>query len=180
MHAHLRPLNPDSPENDHTEDVAREPSALRSLDPRVITVWKFDALIEGAVALVIGIGIAFAFWSLEFPEWLVVVPVLSATLLATANFIMVPSRRWRSWRYAVDESVIELRHGIWWQTWTRVPMARVQHVDTRQGPIDRRYGVAILVLYTAAGARQIPGLARPDAEAMRDRIAELANLRDDV
>jgi len=180
MHAPLHTENSGLPPGDHIEDAARELSPLRSLDPRVITVWRFDALTEGAVALVIGIGIGFVSWSLEFPDWLIVVPALFALILATANVIIVPSRRWRSWRYAVDESVIELRHGIWWQTWTRVPMARVQHVDTRQGPIDRRYGVAILVLYTAAGSRQIPGLARSDAEALRDRIAELANIRDDV
>ena len=83
-------------------------------------------------------------------------------------------------RQALGEREIELRHGIWWQSWVRIPMMRIQHVDTRRGPLDRRYGLANLVLYTAAGSRQIPGLAIEVAEESRNRIAQLANVRDDV
>src|SRR5262249_51444663 len=109
-----------------------------------------------------------------------VVPVVLALLYGLVNIVILPRRRWRSWRYAIGETEIELRHGIWWQTWTRIPMARVQHVDTRRGPLERRYGLASVVVYTAAGSRQIPGLAIEVAEESRDRVARLANVRDDV
>ena len=59
-------------------------------------------------------------------------------------------------------------------------MARIQHVDTTRSPLQRRYGLASVILYTAAGANEIPALADPVAESVRFRIAALANTRDDV
>jgi len=69
---------------------------------------------------------------------------------------------------------------VWTITRVRVPMARIQHVDIRRGPLERRYGLATVVLFTAAGAHAIPGLALEVADQLRDRIAALANTRDDV
>ena len=62
-----------------------------------------------------------------------------------------------------------------------MPFARVQHIDLAQGPIERRYGLARLILHTAGtrGASiPLPGLAREEAEAMRDRIR--AKIREDL
>ena len=36
-----------------------------------------------------------------------------------------------------------------WQTITNVPRSRVQHTDVSQGPIERRYGLGTLIVYTA-------------------------------
>lgn len=161
-------------------DLTAETAALRPVDPRAVGVWRLAALLESGVALVVAAGVAAALWWLDLSIVFVVLPVVAALAFALIAVGVVPGRRWRSWRYAITDAEIELRHGIWWQTWTRIPMARVQHVDTRRGPLERRYGLADLVLYTAAGARQIPGLSIDVAEQSRDRIAVLANVRDDV
>ncbi len=42
--------------------------------------------------------------------------------------------------------------------------------------LQRRYGLDCVVLYTAAGANEIPALADEVAGEVRDRIAGLANL----
>lgn len=152
----------------------------RSLDPRVVTVWRIEAAIESAAALVVAAFVLGLLLRLGVSAPLAVLPLIAALLFGIVNCAVLPSRRWKSWQYAIDEAEIELRHGLWWQTWTRIPIARVQHVDTRRGPLERRYGLASLVVYTAAGARLIPGLAIEIAERSRDRIAALANVRDDV
>lgn len=152
----------------------------RPLDRRTVTVWRIEAAIESTVALLIGVAAAVLLLRLDVHGALSLIPVAMALLFGLVNLVILPWRRWKSWRYAIGDAEIELRHGIWWQTWTRIPMARVQHVDTRRGPLERRYGLASLVVYTAAGARQIPGLAIEIAEQSRDRIAVLANVRDDV
>jgi membrane protein YdbS with pleckstrin-like domain len=152
----------------------------RPLDARVVTVWRIEGALGSLVALLAGGGLSALLVVLDVPLYLAALPVVAAAIYAAIMLAVVPGRRWTSWRYAIGEAEIELRHGIWWQTWTRIPMARVQHVDTRRGPLERRYGLASIVVYTAAGARQIPGLAIETAEASRDRIATLANVRDDV
>ena len=62
-----------------------------------------------------------------------------------------------------------------------VPLVRVQHVQTKQGPILRANGLATVTISTAGESFEIPGLAEADAAALRDRVAELARLaKEDV
>ena len=58
-------------------------------------------------------------------------------------------------------------------------MARVQHVDTRQGPLLRHYGLSTVTISTAAGTHEIPALADDVAGILRDRISELARVVDE-
>jgi membrane protein YdbS with pleckstrin-like domain len=55
-------------------------------------------------------------------------------------------------------------------------MAQIQHVDSRRGPLERRFGLATVILYTAAGANEIPALDDAVAGDVQGRIARLANL----
>jgi membrane protein YdbS with pleckstrin-like domain len=53
-------------------------------------------------------------------------------------------------------------------------------VDTRQGPLQRRFGLSTVVFYTAAGPNQIPELSTAVAAGVRDRIAELTGEQDEL
>jgi membrane protein YdbS with pleckstrin-like domain len=160
--------------------IADATADLQPVDRRAVTVWRIEGAFNGLVALVLSIGAVLILRVIGFSRPVALIPIGIALVIAAASILIVPERQWRSWRYAIGEREIELRHGIWWQSWVRIPMMRIQHVDTRRGPLDRRYGLANLVLYTAAGSRQIPGLAIEVAEESRNRIAQLANVRDDV
>ena len=162
------------------DSIADATTDLQPVDRRAVAVWRIEGAIDGAVAAVLGAGATIGLYLLEVPVAAAAIPAVLALVFAAVSILVLPERQWRSWRYAIGEREIELRHGIWWQSWVRIPMMRVQHVDTRRGPLDRRYGLANLVLYTAAGSRQIPGLAIDVAEQSRNRIAQLANVRDDV
>jgi hypothetical protein len=67
-----------------------------------------------------------------------------------------------------------LRQGrLWWRE-TRVPASRVQHVDLKHGPLERRFRLATLVVHTAAvhlSGITVRGLDEADAEALRDALA---------
>ena len=93
---------------------------------------------------------------------------------------VVPEVRWRRWRYAIRETAIDLRHGTVVERRTLVPIRRVQHVDTESGPLQAMFDLASVRFHTAAGATRVPALTRAEAEAVRRRVGELANRRDDV
>ena len=38
---------------------------------------------------------------------------------------------------------------MFWREVVNVPRSRVQHTDVSQGPLERRYGLGTLVVYTA-------------------------------
>ena len=98
----------------------------------------------------------------------------AAVAVAVAIAAIVPRIRLARFRYEVREDEIDLLRGVFVVTRTLVPMARVQHVDTRRGPLSRLFGLAAVVFHTAAGANEIPALRTADAASIRDRIAELA------
>jgi uncharacterized protein len=97
-----------------------------------------------------------------------------AVAAAVGAAIVVPRIRLARFRYEVRDDEIDLRRGIVVQTRTLVPMARVQHVDTRRTVLSQSFGLAAVVFHTAAGTNEIPALREADAAAIRDRIADLA------
>lgn len=82
-------------------------------------------------------------------------------------------RRYLATRYRIDGEGIELQRGVWWRSETRVPHARVQHTDLERGPLDRRLGLASLVVHTAGtetAALRISGLDEARARELRDAL----------
>jgi membrane protein YdbS with pleckstrin-like domain len=94
-------------------------------------------------------------------------------LLALIGLVVLPTRRYRAWGYREEEDELHIRFGLWTRFRTVVPFGRVQHIDIASGPIERRFGLATLILHTAGtrgAAVPLPGLAHDLAESMRDRI----------
>lgn len=82
--------------------------------------------------------------------------------------------RLRHQRWKLDAEGLWLRQGRLWFRETRVPASRVQHVDIKHGPIERRFNLATLVLHTAAvqlNGITVRGLDRADAQRLRDALA---------
>ena len=156
--------------------MKREPA--ERLDPRARALWRITGAL-GSLPLLVG-G-ALASWVslrvVEVPLLLAVVPSLATLGLFVVLAGVAPALRWRRWRYEIREDEVDLQRGIVWVSRTLVPLARIQHVDTRNGPLQRRFGLATVVFYTAAGPNQIPELSAPVAAKVRDRIAELARGR---
>ena len=83
-------------------------------------------------------------------------------------------KRHRRTRWKLDEDGFALQRGHLWQTETRVPTSRVQHLDLKRGPLERASKLATLVIHTAGtrmAAVNVSGLDDADAEALRDRLA---------
>jgi uncharacterized protein len=151
------------------------------LDPRAKTLWR----ITGALgALPILAGGAVASWVLlrvaEVALLVGVLPLIAVGVLLVISVGVTPGLRWRRWRYEIREDEVDLQRGIVWVSRTLVPLARIQHVDTQSGPLQRRFELATVVFYTAAGANQIPELSAPVAAEVRDRIAELTREQDEL
>jgi membrane protein YdbS with pleckstrin-like domain len=151
------------------------------LDPRAKALWRITGALGALPLLAAG---AFASWAslrvVEVPLLLGVVPFLTALGLVVVLAAVVPDLRWRRWRYEIREDEVDLQRGIVWVSRTLVPLARIQHVDTQSGPLQRRFGLATVVFFTAAGPNQIPELSAPVAAQVRDRIAELTREQDEL
>ena len=82
--------------------------------------------------------------------------------------------RLRHQRWKLDAEGLLLRQGRLWFRETRVPASRVQHVDIKHGPLERRFKLATLVVHTAAAQLSgitVRGLNQADAQLLRDALA---------
>jgi len=151
-------------------DVDELTGPERSLHPRVRYVWVLQAAIT---ALVLGVmaGIP-SFFVLE--ELLVGPAVFLVVFLLGAVLAVF---RYRRWSYEVREDSLFLDRGVITQTRTVVPYVRIQHVDASRGPVERAFGLATAVVYTA-GSRgadvSIPGLTPERADDLQERLKRLA------
>ena len=161
--------------------MATRPPPREHLDPRARTLWRLSGALQTLplVLLIVAAAGALA-WFDVIPAPLAAVPAVVAVALAAIAVALVPDFLWRQWRYEIGEAEVDLQHGWVTVTRTMVPMVRIQHVDTRRGPLQRRLVLASVVVSTAAGASEIPALADDVADGARDRIAALANAYDDL
>jgi len=111
-------------------------------------------------------------------------PIISAPLTVIIHvliFYVFPKIRWKRWRYNVGENGIDMQRGIIIIKRTVVPINRVQHVDTKQGPIYRKYGLSSISLSTAATTHEIPALDDETANSLRTLISDLVRkVKEDV
>ena len=155
------------------------PDAMTPLDPGYVWVLR----IRAAVSALLPIG-GFAVLDFSVPPEFGIPPGLitgSAVLLALLALILLPRRRWRAWGYREEEDELHVRRGLLVRYRTVVPFGRVQHIDVAQGPVERSFGLATLIVHTAGtrGASvPLPGLPHATAEQMRDRIR--ATIRQDL
>ena len=82
--------------------------------------------------------------------------------------------RLRHQRWKLDHEGLWLRQGrLWWKE-SRVPISRVQHVDLKHGPLERRLALATLVVHTAGmhlNGITVRGIPEAEAEVLRDTLA---------
>lgn len=159
--------------------VYSEPS--EKLDPRSRRVWLIGNLIGAVVMTAIIAGVTYGLYRwLDFDStWMIAIPTVLGLLQVAWAFIQ-PEIEFRQWRFEIREDEVDMLHGVFVRTRQVVPMSRIQHVDTERGPIQRRYGLSTVKFFTAAGSMEIPQLSAERADAVRDQIATLAKVHDDI
>jgi membrane protein YdbS with pleckstrin-like domain len=164
-----------------SEPTARipAPDEQRTLDPRVVNLWRLQALVSfgtfffpvalvcaGALFTVLGAGAALLASLVSIGTLLVV--------LLIVQVLLWPPLSYDRFRYAVRDQDLWVARGVLFRQQSVIPHARIQHVDTRQGPLERIFGLSRLLVYTASGMAAdggIPGLDSATAHALRDDLA---------
>ena len=108
--------------------------------------------------------------------------VLAIFVLVGGLGALVGRARARRTHWLLDDRGLQVRRGLVWKHELLVPRSRVQHLDIERGPIERRFGLATLVVHTAGTrlhALRQPGLRDADALALRDALLPEADRDDD-
>jgi len=157
---------------------ATEPiPAFRPIDPRVVPMWRLVDVIGNAVIFAALLVVLFIPKVAKFGHRPWMFACWGSLLVATVLFdLWWRGRDYRAWGFRLDERVLEIRSGVLFQRMRLLPLSRLQHVDIRSGPFERRFGLASLVLHTAgthAASIAIPGLDANEAVRLRDHLVAI-------
>ncbi|MGM0506232.1 MAG: PH domain-containing protein [Bacteroidota bacterium] len=147
------------------------------LSPRIIRVWQWGIALRSAI-----LPVAWGFYALYQPpfsptQWIFWGALFALLILFWIVMVFkYPVWKWKNWRYSIDRNQIELHHGVWFRQQTVIPLNRVQHVDTRQGPLLRTMNVAAVAVSTAATVHEIPALDWKRSQEVRQQISNYARL----
>ncbi|MGB3165360.1 MAG: PH domain-containing protein [Alteraurantiacibacter sp.] len=142
---------------------------LTPLDPKYRTVMRLEGVLSLIPFLIASGALGFVEW---VPRWVPGVLMLAAAILLVG---ILPSRRFRVRGYDMAPDRLRVVKGMLFHSDTVVPFSRVQHLDVEQGPLERMFGIARLILHTAGthnASVTLPGLAHGDAVAMREEIRQ--------
>lgn len=142
----------------------------------ILAGWVWTAVLT----LASGIGLAILLFGGSLPGW-----AQAALISAELVFVVLlcwaaqcwPAIDYRHRAYRISEFGIQVRKGVLWRMVCDVPRTRVQHIDVNQGPIERRFGLANLVLHTAgtiSASVKLEGLGYDTAVAIRDHLISAA------
>lgn len=151
-----------------------DPAAMLRLHPAIRKVWRYSAFVGGFFTVLaiagIGAGIGAAIGGKALVGGLVGLIVGIAIVGWSISLI---ERQYQNWGYLLTDDALIARWGVFWRTARYVPRDAIQHVDMNQGPIDRRNGLAQILVYTAAtpmAVVTIPGLSLDEAKRIRDLL----------
>lgn len=162
-----------------TEADGPEAAGLRGLHPGALRMARLAGALLFSVAMIAGtVGAGLG---------LVRAGIVSATGLSVALLWLLclgvvgffcfawPGLRHRRIAYRLDESGLQILRGVLWRSHVFVTRSRVQHTDVVEGPLQRRFGVATLVVHTAGtrhSATRLGGVGREEAFRLRDLLTD--------
>lgn len=145
------------------------------LAPAAVNLWRLQRIVR-LFLVIIPVAIAAAVGLSTVTHW--GVGAVLGGALALFNLVLAlvwPPLQYDAFRYAVRGHDLLVQSGVFFRRWSSVPLSRIQHVDSRQGPLERMFGVQRVLVYTAAGVSAdgvIPALTDADATALRDALSK--------
>ncbi|MBL9079866.1 MAG: PH domain-containing protein [Planctomycetes bacterium] len=158
-------------------EPAATPRPHERLQPRVVPYWLLadglSSLVVSALAWYLGRPLLAKYWDGWSPAWDNVLLGICLGLVALA--VLTPPLSYARWRFGYLGDLLLMRYGILFVEERAVPVRRMQHVDLVRGPLERLFGLATLVVFTAGNegsAFRVPGLSATRAQELRDQIVE--------
>jgi len=153
------------------------PSEFQSLDPRSVRLDVISGLISalglGAMILVASIIVALVFDGMAWIPLLVLATGFLLTTLLVVHALRWPPRDYDRYQWRLDAVGLQIRRGVIWRHQISIPIARVQHADVSQGPLERKFELGTLTIHTAGtenASVTIDGLAHETAIELRDKL----------
>ena len=153
------------------ENVVFEP-----LEKDFLKVSRIAFIISGSIVLLIGVSLFYFIKTIRLPV---------AIYTAAGIFVLICILGWllnnidfKYSGYALRERDILFRRGWLIRKTRAVPLKRIQQVSVQSGPIERRFGLASISIYTAGSEEAdftINGITEGTAQQIKEWISTQLN-----
>lgn len=151
---------------------------IEKLPSEIKFIWRLSAYLDFLFLLLVTVGTFI--WKVLAPAgmkqpltWISIILLIISIITLLTELALV-SYHWNFWTYLIDERHVELHHGFFFRKQTIIPIARVQNVTLKQGPILRLKDLQKIEIVTAAGSSKIDGLLSSQADTLKELIMKLA------
>lgn len=152
------------------------PLLPKQMPQRIKAVWRKNNYVTMGIFLLLGIaGTAVLVWFDQFKgvfSGLMIAYFVLLGLIFVLLMALIPYR-YMFHRYEITTEDIAFQKGFIFRSITYVPLNRIQHVETEQGPFLRQENLMEIVIHTAATSHHLAGLDMQEAMALRQQIIEL-------
>lgn len=146
-----------------------------SLDKKSIKVMRINALISGVFILLVLALILYFVWPEvgRFSHIILIIASAFIIINVLLNVILYPRIRYNRYKYLITNEKIEVKEGLFFITRTIILIKKVQKIEINDGPIDRKFNLSNVNIFTAAGMTQIKFLDKNEAENITNQINSL-------
>lgn len=160
------------------------PLLTHQMPTRIQTVWRKSLFTTIGICFIIELIVCYVLiWIFDFQllTWVLLGCLIGLTLIfGSIAYFLIPYR-YAFHRYEITEEDVALQKGYFFRSTTYVPLNRIQHIETNQGPFLRQAQLMELVIHTAATAHTLSGLDIAQAQTLREQLIELVKVaREDV
>lgn len=161
-----------------------EPREWRSLPERVRRVWLLRSVVADLTTIAVCAALAAVFVAVDwwgFWQGLVLGAIAGFAAVELATQPLQTRYEYAFQRFSIGRRDLRIRKGWMFRKSVTVPFNRVQHVDTKQGPLLRRFGLMAVSVHTAVGEHDIEALDQDEAMRVVDLItARVLTANEDV
>ncbi|MCJ0933219.1 PH domain-containing protein [Virgibacillus halodenitrificans] len=157
------------------------PLPTRKLENSIVKVWRMSAAIEEGIGLLLLAVLLYLDYYFAWPAWIgwiLIVFLLLTFVYSVWSVIIRPYYLHKNWRYDLNEAFLQLKSGAILEQHQLIPMAKIQAVSTKQGPLLRKYGLFSIEIMTMGTSHTIPGIPEKTAIEVRNQIAIFAKVKE--
>ena len=148
-----------------------EKADFKPISPSFLKVLRIELLISSLIVLLIAVICIYFIKPLQQQRWIVLIGALWV-VLAILQWI-IQQKSFHAMAYVVREKDIIFRSGWIIRKIRTCPFNRIQHSSISSGPLERKYDLATLILYTAGtddSDVRIAGLPSAEAATLKEWI----------
>lgn len=141
----------------------------QQLPAQIKRIWALSAVGSLCVGVIITVGLGVANWLWNWPSWLVWV-ALGLTITEFIVELALVLYRYRFSEYVITDNAVEIQSGFIFRNRIAIPIARIQNVTLKAGPLMQWQHLEQVVIATAATTHDIEGVQTAVATRLRELI----------